>query len=146
MPPGRAAQAPFRGRVCNERTGGTGRPLALAGGRRLPEVHTAEEGLEARVGAEGVQRCPDVEPGQQSVAFVGCSVEPRNGLIAISESWASGGTPHLDAPQARHESARTVAVFETEWPRLRRAAEAVIDNAAPTFAPRGRQLPDRGWL
>ena len=55
-------------------------------GRDLPlrrEVHALEEGLEAGVGAEGVQEKMRVEMEQLTIAFVGRLLEPRDGSVPL---------------------------------------------------------------
>ena len=48
------------------------------------EVHFLQEGLEAGVGAEGVEDEIELEPRQQTVAFLNSSFQPGNGLIMVA--------------------------------------------------------------
>ena len=70
--------------VCSERTGWTRGLLWLAVGRRLGEVHAAEEGFEAGVVAEGVEHKPLVECPAQSIPVIFGPDDPIDGLARVS--------------------------------------------------------------
>ncbi len=73
--------------ACSDMTGAT--PEVSSRGRcNSGEVHFLQEGLEAGVGAERIERKPFVEEGQQSVAFLGGRLQPRDGLLQVAESKA----------------------------------------------------------
>ena len=59
--------------------------LSAAGAEALllGEVHPAEEGLEAGVGAQVVEEGNDVDIGQQHVSFLGSPFEPGDGLLTL---------------------------------------------------------------
>ena len=52
--------------------------------RLLGEVHLAEEGLKAGVGAEGVEGKPSVDKSQDTVAFLGGLFSPGDGVIVVA--------------------------------------------------------------
>ena len=59
--------------------------------RLLREVHLRQEGLEAGVGAEGVELRPSIEPCHHAVVFLSGVLKPGDGLIVVAKPQADPG-------------------------------------------------------
>ena len=60
--------------------------------RLCGEVHAPEEGLEAGVGAEGVDEGPSSQIRHYRIVFLRSLRQPRHGLVMLSQS--QGGMSH----------------------------------------------------
>ena len=62
------------------------------------EVHALEEGPEVGGGAEGVVERPHLKPRHRAIAFFGGLLQPRDGLVVVTEPYTDpgqGGPTHI---------------------------------------------------